>query len=248
LNPGDPAVGPNGDLPSSRITCLLTNDADVQGWSFGVASDPKLIVPAKYDLDGTVTAALHGGKGPDFLEVKLLDGGLTMAVVIDTGTDATLFQVVPPGQAQPLLNIEYGAGPQGSPGKVYPVSYSDALGDPPVAVLLVQKGFEVRPETLRGLVGLPAPRFIRGDANGDGRIDLSDPVATLGRLFLGGEELPCAEAADSNDDGRLDLSDPIRSLGFLFLGDVAPPAPFPACGEDPTADSLGCAAFAPCRG
>ena len=80
--------------------------------------------------------------------------------------------------------------------------------------------------------------FIRGDLASDGSLDLSDPLAILGGLFLG-SGIPCPDAADVDDDGRIDLADPIALLAHLFLGGTAPPAPGPAdCGQDPTADGL----------
>ena len=88
--------------------------------------------------------------------------------------------------------------------------------------------------------------FRRGDANADGKRDISDPVHTLQFLFSGGAEPACWKASDSNDDGALDLSDAVHTLGFLFLGSASPPPPFPGCGTDPTTDDLGCAAYAPC--
>ena len=88
--------------------------------------------------------------------------------------------------------------------------------------------------------------FRRADASGNGVLDLSDAVRTLGHLFLGGEAPPCLDAADANDDGGLDLSDAVHTLGYLFLGGAPPPPPFGACGADPTADPLGCGTFAPC--
>src|ERR1041384_6782331 len=89
-------------------------------------------------------------------------------------------------------------------------------------------------------------RFRRGDANADGRVDLSDPVFTLTRLFLGGGELPCAKAADANDDGRVDVSDALSVLSFLYQGGGALPAPGGACGADPTPDALTCLAYSAC--
>jgi len=82
--------------------------------------------------------------------------------------------------------------------------------------------------------------FLRGDANGDGLLNVSDPIAHLERLFAAGEPAPCGDAADANDDGRLDLSDALYTLGFLFLGRPAPPEPFPDPGLEPTPDALGC--------
>ncbi|MBI4605704.1 MAG: DUF11 domain-containing protein, partial [Planctomycetes bacterium] len=102
------------------------------------------------------------------------------------------------------------------------------------------------------LAGAPArgqvPFFTRGDANADGRFQISDPIAVLGFLFLGSPaQLPCDDAADGDDSGGINLTDAVFDLSFLFLGGAAPPAPFPDCGPDPTADSLRCAAFAPCE-
>ncbi len=88
--------------------------------------------------------------------------------------------------------------------------------------------------------------FRRGDANTDGGVDMSDAIAILNRLFVGGSELPCEDASDTNDDGRVDISDPMNLLLHLFVSGSAPPAPHDACGEDPTDDGLDCDAFAPC--
>jgi hypothetical protein len=88
----------------------------------------------------------------------------------------------------------------------------------------------------------PAPpaRFVRGDANGEGSIDIADPIFILTYLFVGGRAPDCLDAADVNDDGTADISDPVRLLGCLFLGAEEPPPPFGACGGDPTADDLSC--------
>ena len=82
--------------------------------------------------------------------------------------------------------------------------------------------------------------FVRGDSNGDGDVDLSDGVATLGYLFLGGARLDCDDAADANDDGRLNVSDPVATLMSLFSGAGPLPAPSEIPGVDPTDDGLSC--------
>ena len=82
--------------------------------------------------------------------------------------------------------------------------------------------------------------FVRGDANGDLVVDVSDAVATLLYLFRS-LALPCLDAADANDDERLDLSDALYALEYLFRNGPRPPAPFPSPGFDETGDgSLGC--------
>lgn len=93
-----------------------------------------------------------------------------------------------------------------------------------------------------------APRFLRGDANQDGKHDLSDAILILSYLFTEGKA-DCLDALDVNDDGANQLSDPIYLLTYLFTEGPPPPAPFLACGEDPTPDGLGCTAPNPevCR-
>jgi hypothetical protein len=86
----------------------------------------------------------------------------------------------------------------------------------------------------------PEPRFIRGDDNQDGAVDISDPLYSLSHLFLGGPRL-CLEAMDTNDDGQLDLSDPVYNLSALFMGGPLPPPPYPSCNQDPAPPTLGCA-------
>jgi hypothetical protein len=86
----------------------------------------------------------------------------------------------------------------------------------------------------------PLPQFIRGDANLDSVVDLSDAVKILLYLFAGGSA-PCLDALDVDDSGAINLTDATRNLAFIFQGGAPPPAPFPAPGPDPTGeDELGC--------
>jgi hypothetical protein len=85
----------------------------------------------------------------------------------------------------------------------------------------------------------PRSLFIRGDSNRDRRIDLSDPIRTLGYLFLGGA-MSCADGADFNDDGKLEISDAVAALSFLFQAGARPSLPYPDPGRDPTDDGLRC--------
>jgi len=91
---------------------------------------------------------------------------------------------------------------------------------------------------------LPPPTtnndFLRGDPNGDGSTDISDPIMVLEYLFGSINTLACPDAADSNDDGTLDISDAIFLLQYLFEGSVVIPPPVGVPGPDPTADALGC--------
>lgn len=104
----------------------------------------------------------------------------------------------------------------------------------------------------RAAEGPPGPMFQRGDANQDGKLDLSDAVCTLHYLFVGGDgpcvRPGCMDALDASDNGNVEITDAINILGHLFLGAGPLPEPFGACGIDPTEDTLDCAAHAACGG
>jgi virginiamycin B lyase len=94
---------------------------------------------------------------------------------------------------------------------------------------------------------LPAQTpFVRGEVNGDGVLDVSDPVFLLFHLFIEGPPPECMSSADANDDDTLNATDPVALLGYLFTSGAAPASPFPDCGVDPTPDDLGCASYSSC--
>ncbi|MFN0060486.1 MAG: hypothetical protein ACKVX7_18670 [Planctomycetota bacterium] len=88
-------------------------------------------------------------------------------------------------------------------------------------------------------------QFIRADSNGDGALDVADPISVLGVLFSGGATT-CNKALDANDDGAVNIADPIYILSHLFSLGPAPGAPYPGCGDDPTTDTLTCDAVSGC--
>lgn len=97
------------------------------------------------------------------------------------------------------------------------------------------------PASLPGNCGQPV--FIRGDGNLDLARDISDVISTLTYLF-NGAGTTCEDAHDSNDDGAINIADAVQLLGYLFSGNAELPMPGGSCGEDPTADALGCDASA----
>ena len=87
---------------------------------------------------------------------------------------------------------------------------------------------------------LPEMLFLRGDANGDGVMDMSDISTIYFWLYVEDFPLTCLDAADANDDGVVDQSDLIYIADYLF-GDIEQlPAPADAPGLDPSDDDLGC--------
>src|SRR5690606_33353905 len=134
--------------------------------------------------------------------------------------------------------------------RVEPASYSGGGGGHGASYrgesVAASDGGETEGRVRSFVVG--ATIFLRGDVNADSRIDISDPIATLGYLFLGTSALACDDAADFDDSGGLDITDAILELQHLFVGGA--PLPFPQdelCGIDPTADELGCASPGACE-
>ena len=93
--------------------------------------------------------------------------------------------------------------------------------------------------------------FIRGDANVDKTVDVSDAICVLAHLFTNSvcQSPSCMDALDVNNDESVDLSDSVSLLAFLFQGGSVPSTPGPVdCGADPTTENelLGCDSFTRC--
>ncbi|MGH9362811.1 MAG: hypothetical protein ACRD2T_12935, partial [Thermoanaerobaculia bacterium] len=118
----------------------------------------------------------------------------------------------------------------------------------PVQNKLIAGGSDVTPSLASSFVFINArvnivpdvSIFLRGDANQDRQVDISDPIHTLAFLYLGGPASPCPDAADANDDGDIDIVDPVVTLEVLYLGRRSLPQPSPLAGLDATPDDLSC--------
>jgi hypothetical protein len=79
--------------------------------------------------------------------------------------------------------------------------------------------------------------FRRGDHDGSGIVDITDPLNLLGFLFLGTTPPICEDASDGDNSGIADITDALNVLGFLFLGSFPLNETLPGpmtCGLDPT--------------
>jgi hypothetical protein len=84
---------------------------------------------------------------------------------------------------------------------------------------------------------LGAADFIRGDANGDGKVSLADAEYLDDYLFKGGCAPACVNSGDANDDGKISINDTVLLANYLVSGESPPAAPFPSAGADPTPDA-----------
>jgi hypothetical protein len=237
--------GQAGDVPFAAAIPVLKSDqafSDLTAADLDADGRPELLAS---DLKGSVRM-LGAAPGRTFVEGDRLalespptslaagdlDGdGLTDVVAASSdGHSVAVF--VNRGSRRFADRVEYllGFGPLG-------LILADLDVDGALDLLAYQGNIAA---VLPGLTTVPAGGgFIRGDAGADGRVEITDPILILDRLFLGGASLPCEDGADANDDGELDLADAIAVLERLFLGGAPLPPPGPeACGEDPTPDRL----------
>jgi hypothetical protein len=236
----------------------------VKGWTYAICHDATALEPVRA-RPGTNTASLHGGAGPDYFAVQLPDDlpagqrtGVTVAVVVDTETP---FEYLPAQNGWEDAVIEYAARgtggacvPEANPVETALEACTNALGDPPVrCAMSVPGGTILLGDWGRGTVTIRCPAgYVRGDANQDGGLDISDAACALIALFgPPGSECraaveSCADAADANDDGSLDIADPIALLGRLFGGGGPLPPPGSSCGHDPTEDTMACRDYPDC--
>jgi hypothetical protein len=247
----------------------------VQGYAISVATDPSFHLRPEEGPEeergvsfvGTVSdddTRPPGRAHPPILRyVDVIDparnGGQEGLVGVCT-LSLTTFVILPPLGEWPILKVRgdldvstLKPGESSAPCRIDirgPGEAGLTLGAAPTTTEIVVNGLR-HPHAVRDLeivarIAPPAP-FKRGEANGDGALDISDALFIVSYLFLGGRTPACLDSADTDDSGEVDVSDSIRVFRYLFFGAQAPPQPGPgACGLDPTADSIHCAAFSGC--
>ncbi len=232
------------------VPVFATNVAPLQGFSFGVTFNLQHARMADINLRGTITERV----GAEYVALAIDNGEFsqtpptrgegwaTFAVVLDVEPPFE-GQTIPAGNGQRIANLVYDLQLPPNPARSMRVPFVDGLGKPPVPVVYVVKGLDVRPAKRNGIIQLMwPPLFIRGDANDNGSMTIADPIYLLNYLFGHGPVPPCLDAADANDDGLLNLSDAIAILAYLFRqGVIPPPSPPGPPGYDPTPDDLDCA-------
>ncbi len=227
------------------------NPNDTFGFSMAIAHDPELLAATAVE-PAAILDGLNDGDGPEFFGVEILEDGITLGVVhaFDDATEVLTF-----ADAEEVVTIEYSTNAANLIDAPDPVAsrleFTDALGDPAVVntTVITADGDTANAAGFDGTITLlpGGPFLVRGDCNSSGAYSIGDPIALLGSLFSRTGPVACADACDADDDGGLDLIDALRMLEHLFLSGAAPEHPYPDCGADGTADSLGCEDDEPCR-
>ncbi|MEM7231042.1 MAG: hypothetical protein AAF517_02635 [Planctomycetota bacterium] len=273
-DPGDPR---NAGCRIVNVSVVLdTPSDDVGGWAFSLAHDEdvlQLVTPSLRDTD-TQRAFCE----PAFNVTRIVDGGLISAIILCfpfptdlSPGESTLLRAsyILKKTPNPTTRIRFppeGLAVDGSPPTTMHFELDgQALLPDRIVDGCLGKCDEIRSEICgngiddnsNGLADCDDPAclrvcseepFIRGDADGNGSINVSDAIVILRELFSG--EPPrfnCLSARDSNANGQIELTDGIRVLWFLFdplrPGAIRPPNE--ACGTVPPGSRASCREASP---
>ena len=218
------------------------NIDDLQGFSAALAFDPTVLQCASTTIDGTITQVA----GAEFVE-GVIDNDVGFAVL------GVLMDILPPydGQVIPATGIEmefariyFDVSGSLTVTQQTQLSFENDLGVPPISNVFVIQNQSVAPVTIDLTIDIAVDGiFLRGDADGNLRLDLADAINNLVFMTNSCPACPiplCPKALDVNDDARIDLSDAIHLLSFLYLDGPQPAEPYPVPGVDPTPDLLDC--------
>lgn len=232
-------------LEAVYIPVEVTHDVPVQAIQVAATFDPGFIEVTGVDFLLTNLRLLS----PELLAFNISNNPkrpyVTSGIIFDIEPPYD-GRTLPPGENQRLLNIIADISPLAPVEGSTVVRLANGVGEPPLENILTVNSMTVLPRLEKaGTVFFSAPEmstaaFVRGDANGNQLVNISDPVVLLGYLFLGENPVACLDAADANDSGTINVADAAYSLNFLFRGGRIPPPPFPNPGLDPSEDTLNC--------
>jgi len=244
------------DMPIEVIVVSETVSEHVQGWSYGVAHDEQAMLfwgyaswegtDARAFCKGSCDESASGVNIETCLDAECMTrapgGGWVQAVVLSFTMPVEL-PIKRNTLARAVYRLKKDVGPGGTL-----IQVTDRLakkGSPPQAVSLAVDGRTRRwSTTVDGWVkqrGSAETPFVRGDADGNGKINIADGVLIIQRI-LGNVPpgIQCDDALDADDDGELSIGDSMPVFQYIFAKGPALPAPFPDCGPDPTSDANAC--------
>jgi hypothetical protein len=230
-----------------EMTLSLTSTLPLNGLEVALSFDPAATVVEGWD----VSNGILGIANAEYIqqEVSNAPGNAYawLAAIVDFATPVD-GHFLPAGSDLPVAVLTFSVPITASAPQVAHIAFADGV-DAPLKrnLVVIDDGATRRPATEGGAVEIEVT-FIRGDANHDCMLDISDAVYAVAWLFQGGPGFPCQDSADTNNDGLLDLADPIYHLNYLFQDGPSPSIPFPLPGLDPDQDSLDCAVQASCAG
>lgn len=257
LSPGLPCAAQSGsdfilgmtstfDATENQLLADISidnNGGDMQGFNIDVCHDSTLLTPDAI-LCGPPLQALNGGTGPGLILPYISSEGIVYGVAFSAfGASETL----PIGFYPQMFQVRYDLNAvQAIESELCFCNIPPcSTGSCSVALTVIVVGGQSYPPAL-DCFAIFDDDYLRGDSNGDGNINIADPIFALAYLFNLGTSPPCMEAADANGDLGVDLGDALYLLNYINGMGPAPPAPFPDCGSNPGIGVLGCATSSTC--
>ncbi len=242
FDPYTAAVLPGREIEADCILTTANNPASsgVNAWSIAVNHDSSVLDLVNVTTAGTVLDSFEGSN--IFRLTEIVDNetgtGFISIAILNLGSPISL----PPNGQAFIARARYRVKPGIEIDRLTDVLFRDGLrgSGVPIENQVNYVGGAERPKTTGLFLRVGSPSFVRGDSNGDRRINLSDVIFIINFLFRAGDPIRCADAGDVNDDGGINLTDPIFFLDYLFRSGPKPPPPHPSLEEDPTDDSLDC--------
>lgn len=223
------------------VKVMVTSDVPIRGGEIGLAFDPGALLPlaVRPGAELPAGAQIHADLSP---QVSCGPGGGVAAGVTVGWVNSASGAVLTAAGTHELLEIAFEPGLSQLSDGCFPLRFVSCLGVPEAPIRNILSDTDGRTLLITATDGqvcvLGRPSFRRGDANGDGRFDISDPITILNCLFVGPGCPSCLDASDANDDGLVNIADPSYLLNWRFFTGAQPPSPFPACGADPTPDAI----------
>ncbi|MBI4606785.1 MAG: hypothetical protein HY721_32880 [Planctomycetes bacterium] len=223
----------NGDRILAHVE-LTTDAPETTAFGLRLTYDPMQVA-----LGGPEGIAAGPGTPPAWTPAYVNAGAPGKADFVFTGNPATEGTIAGPVAGLHVATVDFGrVGRRPDEGAF---GFSEAPPSTPAEAAAFPYNQFIRfraggaGNVARADVSVAASRgdFLRGDCNGDGDLDISDPVWHLNYLFRGGPAPPCDEACNANFDASLDISDPIYTINSEFLGGPPPAPPYPACDASP---------------
>jgi hypothetical protein len=221
---GDPAYilsatdasGATGDAITLDIAIDSSAGGDLQGWSFGLCSDPSALQVDSQTLGADSDLANSGG----FVNQSLTADGVTLGIVVNLLGSV----VIPPSPAVDVLHVNYtilGTADTSA-------DFCNTLGSPPVATVVVVGGQSISPSLDNGLVDVLDPnQLIMSSATGV-LGETADTSVSFNNVTLGGADAAslsiaydaaiCSPMNVANDAGADFFSVQPSAAGELVIG------------------------------
>ena len=228
-----------------RVPVLLDTPGKVEGFTLSFHAPPQLRLET-IDIKDAVYERVERRPAWTYLSEQGRDDGFLALSVAMSLNESGEDELLPRLHRQAIATLEFSVADDVEVGDVFEISFNhlpeSENSNTRIENELSRSGIQQIYSACNLLVTVvdDSELFIRGDANRDGSVNMTDVIAILTDLFRT-PVVTCHDAADVDDDGNVVISDAIALASFLFNGAAAPEAPHPQPGRDSLVeDSIGC--------